>query len=259
MAFVAPGSFTMGRLDGPPDERPPHQVTLTRAVYVARREVTRAEYRAYCEAVGAPMPRARWDGADDDPVMGADWYDAVAYCNWLSREHGLTPCYSGSGLTVTCDFGADGYRLPTEAEWEWAARGGALARGGAYAGGDDPLAVAWFDENSDGRTRKAGTLAPNELGLYDMSGNMYEWCWDFYGKDAYASGDAVDPTGPPPLPRPTPRGPEHARRSGSWREGRASIRVDFRSLDYASYPGDNGFRLWRTARDGEPGATKPGR
>lgn len=250
MAFVEAGSFTMGRDDGPADERPPRLVTLSRDAYVAKAEVTVAEYRAFCEKTGRTAPRPRWDGADRDPVLGVDWYDAVAYCDWLSSEHGLRRCYSGAGTATACDFDASGYRLPTEAEWEWAARGGKNGRGGAYSGGDDPLAVAWFDENSGGRTRAAGSLSPNELGLYDMSGNMYEWCWDFYARDAYAGGDAVDPTGPPPKPLPTPRGPERARRSGSWRESRESIRVDFRSKDYSSYAGDNGFRLWRTAASG---------
>lgn len=247
MALVGPGTFVMGSEEGEPDERPAHEVTLTRAIYVAVHAVTNDDYALYCRASGLPVPRERWDGAGDDPVMGVDWYDAVGYCNWLSELHGLAPCYTGAGTATACDFDAGGYRLPTEAEWEWAARGGPAGGGFQYPGSDDPLAVAWFDENSGDRTHPVGRLAPNEAGLFDMAGNMYEWCWDYYARDAYASAAAVDPTGPTAGNPATPRGPEHARRGSSWREGRGTLRTTFRGQDYASYPGDNGFRLVRTA------------
>jgi len=181
------------------------------------------------------------------PVIEVTWYDAAAYCNWLSEKMGLTPCYRGSGKTIQCDFSANGYRLPTEAEWEYAARGGAKSLGFAYAGSDNPDEVAWYAANSGGVMHPVGQKKPNELGLYDMSGNLYEWCWDWYSADYYAASPADDPKGPasPPVVL-TPRGPERVRRSGSWREDAQSIRVAFRSFDYATYVGDNGFRLVRT-------------
>jgi len=171
----------------------------------------------------------------------------VAYCNWLSEKEGLTTCYSGKGKLTQCDFSANGYRLPTEAEWEYAARGGQKSQGYIYAGSDNPDDVAWYADHSGGQRHPVGQKQPNELGLYDMSGNLFEWCWDWYDKDYYASSPASDPTGPPPPSTGVPWELNRVRRGGSWREDADSIRVTCRSFDYASYVGDNGFRLVRTA------------
>jgi formylglycine-generating enzyme required for sulfatase activity len=246
MVLVEAGSFQMGSAGGRSDEQPVHEVRITRPFYIGKYEVTFAEYDRFCEDTGARRPNDRGWGRGQQPVVNVDWYDVVAYCNWLSEKEGLTPCYSGKGKVTQCDFSANGYRLPTEAEWEYAARGGHLSRGYAYAGGDDPDAVAWYDANSGGLTQPVGQKQPNELGLYDMSGNMYEWCWDWYGGTYYASSSVDDPKGPPPEKSLTPRGPNKVRRSGSWREAEEFLRVAFRSFDYAAYAGDNGFRLART-------------
>ncbi len=246
MVLVEPGSFLMGNSEGFPDQSPAHRVTITRTLLAAERKVTVAEYAAFCAATGRPRPASRWEDDGGLPSIGVDWRDALAYCNWLSAQHGLEPCYTGAGQATLCDFGLGGYRLPTEAEWEWAARGGPLSKGYIYAGSDDPLAVAWFDENSGGRMHPAGSLAPNELGLYEFSGNLYEWCWDYYSRNAYAEAAPADPEGPAMVPKATPRGPERVRRAGSWRENRESVRISFRARDNENYPGDNGFRLFRT-------------
>jgi formylglycine-generating enzyme required for sulfatase activity len=131
------------------------------------------------------------------PVENVSWYEAVAYCNALSLKEGLTPAYRGSGESMVCDFSANGYRLPTEAEWEYAAREGTRAYGGyEYAGGDNIEELGWYHGNSGGRTHPVGTKAPNGLGLYDMSGNVWEWCWDWYS-GSYERRDQTDPRGPP--------------------------------------------------------------
>jgi formylglycine-generating enzyme required for sulfatase activity len=179
--------------------------------------------------------------------MGVDWYDAAAFCNWLSDKEGRTPCYSGAGKGTACDFSADGYRLPTEAEWEYAARGGQQGRGTKYAGSDNPDEAGWYAANSDGRTHPVGEKLPNELGLYDMSGNAFEWCWDWYGEDYYASSPANDPKGPPAPMTTKPWELIRVRRGGNWRENAESMRTTTRSYDTASYPGENGLRLARTA------------
>jgi sulfatase modifying factor 1 len=181
--------------------------------------------------------------------MGVDWNDALVYCNWLSEKEGLTPCYTGKGILTRCDFLANGYRLPTEAEWEYAARGG-KSRGFKYAGSNNADEVAWYASTSGGQTQPVGQKQPNELGLFDMSGNSYEWCWDLYDGKYYAASPASDPTGPLSPPQgeaPDPRGPNRVRRSGNWREGSDSVRVACRSFDFAGYPGENGFRLVRKA------------
>lgn len=247
MVLVEAGSFQMGAADGQADEQPVHAVQITRPFYIGIYAVTFAEYDPFCAASRNNAPDDRGWGRGKQPVIHVDWNQAADYCNWLSEKEGLTPCYSGKGKLTMCDFTANGYRLPTEAEWEYAARGGMKSQGFKYAGSDDPLDVAWFDQNADGRTHPVGEKQPNELGLYDMSGNLYEWCWDWYGDNYYAEFPANDPQGAPAPKSATPWDWERTRRSGSWRETAESARVAFRSFDSINYPGDNGFRLVRTA------------
>jgi sulfatase modifying factor 1 len=247
MVLVEAGSFQMGSTKGCSDEQPVHTVHITRPFYIAKYAVTFEEHDRFCDdTIGCNKPDDNGWGRGNRPVISVTWYDAVAYCNWLSEKEGLTPCYSGKGKLTQCDLSADGYRLPTEAEWEYAARGGQKSQGYIYAGSDNPDDVAWYADNSDGQTHPVGQKQPNEMGLYDMSGNLFEWCWDWYGEDYYASSPASDPTGPPPPNTGHPWEHNRVRRSGSWREKSDSIRTTYRSIDYASYAGDNGFRLVRT-------------
>ena len=109
---------------------------------------------------------------DNLPVEQVLWYDAVKYCNKLSEHEGRTPAYTINGTLVSWNQRADGYRLPTEAEWEFAARGGNESRGSVYAGGDSLDSVGWYDGNSSGKTHPVGQKTANELGLYDMTGNV---------------------------------------------------------------------------------------
>lgn len=246
MALVEPGSFYMGSAAGRADEQPAHVVTITRPFYIARYELTFDDYDRFCADTGHRKADDRGRGRGALPVINVTWYDAVAYCNWLSEQHGLTPCYSGSGKLMQCDWNANGYRLPTEAEWEYAARGGQLSHGYTYAGSDNPDQVAWYEDNSGNLIHPVGQKQPNELGLYDMCGNLFEWVWDWYGDGYYAVSPLEDPRGPPMPASTTVRGPERVRRSGSWREDAINVRVTSRSFDYASYVGDNGFRVART-------------
>ncbi len=180
------------------------------------------------------------------PVSGVDWFDAVSYCNWLSEKAGLSPCYSGGGRATKCDFLANGYRLPTEAEWEFAARGGNQSQGFIFSGSNDPDEIGWHAGNSGGKAHPVGQKEPNELGIYDMSGNRWEWCWDWFDAEYYAASPEVDPTGPlKPL---EVRFVNRSRRSSSAVQDAETLRVAFRSYDGVSYPGDNGLRLVRSGQ-----------
>ena len=248
MVLVEAGDFEMGSTDGYADEQPVHTVAITKPFYIGKYEVTFEEYDIFCEnTLRYNKPDDRGKGRGKRPVIGVDWYDAIEYCNWLSEKEGLSPCYSGKGKVTQCDFSVNGYRLPTEAEWEYAARGGQKSQGYIFAGSDNPDDVAWYGDNSGSATHSVGQKEPNEIGLYDMSGNMFEWCWDWYVEDYYYESDFADPLGPPRPQVENPWDLVRVRRSGSWRENSDSIRTTTRSLDGPSYPGDNGFRLVRMA------------
>lgn len=204
-AFVEGGTFKMGC---DKDEfvssyyKPAHLVTVS-SFYICDHEVTQKEYSKVMETNPSHII------GDNRPVDACRWYDTIEFCNVLSIKEGLTPCYTidkdkkdPNNLnsidklkwTVTCDFSANGYRLPTEAECEYAARGGRKSKGYKYSGGNFINSVAWYNENSGLKTNDVKTKLPNELGLYDMSGNVEEWCWDWSSK--YTTASQTNPVGP---------------------------------------------------------------
>jgi formylglycine-generating enzyme required for sulfatase activity len=231
--LVEAGSFLMGSNEDEDDERPVHMVTISRSFYISKYEVTQREWR---EVMGTNPSYFKGESL---PVESVSWYDVVEYCNRLSIREGLTPAYTISGNNVTWDRSANGYRLPTEAEWEYAARGGNQSRGYTYAGSNSADDVGWYDANSGGKTHPVGHKKPNELGLYDMSGNVWEWCWDWYG--GYSSSSQTDPEGPS-------RGDYRVGRGGGWDNSTRGLPVASRGY---SGPTDGnfylGFRLVRTA------------
>lgn len=232
MVLVEAGTFLMGAEDGAADERPVHEVTLTRTILVASTEVTRSEYREFCDETGRSMPRVRGEENDRFPVIGVDWYDAIEYSNWMSDRGGLEPAYFGTRGDIDCAFDSNGYRLPTEAVWEYAAQG------------TDAVSTRHWGDVSGSGPRPVATLPANPRGLYDMAGNSFAWCWDWYDTGYYARSLQTDPSGPEsPV---NPRGPEKVRRSGSWREPLEAAQPTSRSFDNTLYAGDNGFRLVRT-------------
>ncbi len=133
MVLVEGGTFSMGSKDGRHNEQPVHDVTVG-SFYMSKYEVTFEQYDEFCEATGRNKPGDNCWGRGTMPVIYVSWYDAVAYCNWLSEQEGLTPVYRGSGDNITCNFDANGYRLPTEAEWEYASKGGNKRDSYTYSG-----------------------------------------------------------------------------------------------------------------------------
>lgn len=175
-------------------------------ILISRTEITQAQY----QAVMGSNPSYFIEGSDAPlrPVERVTWFDAVAFCNALSLREKLTPVYRINGTSVTANWNANGYRLPTEAEWEYAARGGNLSRGHNFSGGNDASAVAWTSANSGKSTHPVARKASNEIGLYDMTGNVYEWVWDWFA--TYPSGGASRDTRGPTS------GSERSVRGGSW-------------------------------------------
>ena len=175
------------------------------------------------------------------PVEQVSWFDAIEYCNKLSLKEGLTPCYRGSEDAITCDWNANGYRLPTEAEWEFAAKGGTkdyLTY--VNAGSNNADAVAWFEVNSGKKTHPVGTKAPNSLGIHDMSGNVWEWCWDWYGN--YSNAAQTDPLG-------ASSGSNRVDRGGSWFASAQVVRSAVRDGVTPTYRDSHlGFRIVRNAQ-----------
>lgn len=215
------------------------------------------EYNAY-DKDGNKLPS---DAIGNNPAINISWYDAIVYCNKLSMKKNLTPCYKINNSTnpddwgdvpedkvdgndeiwdaATCDFSANGYRLPTEAEWEWAARGG---ENYTYAGSDDIDDVAWCRENTnDTGSRTVKSKRANGYGLYDMSGNVLEWCWDRCDDDIISS--STPDTG-------ASSGSYRCQRGGSWFLNYFSCAINYRYNYAGSYNrnGDYGFRVVRTAK-----------
>jgi hypothetical protein len=184
--FVEGGSFT----------RSGYSVTLS-SFYIDKYVLTQ---KGWVEVMGSNP--SNWKG-DNLPVEYINWYNVIDYCNKRSVKERLTPCYSINGDTspndwssgtIVCDWNANGYRLPTEAEWQYAARGGNQSKGYTFSGSNKINDVGWYGDNSDDKTHPVGEKQSNELGIYDMSGNVWEWCWDWY--DSYPSGSQNNPKGP---------------------------------------------------------------
>lgn len=213
MVFVEGGKFKMMpnafvKSDAK-EKKVDYEVTVS-SFEISQYEITVANWRDYTTANKIAMPaRPTWGWHDDNPITNITWKQAIQYCNWLSKENNLKPAYIKNGDKYTCDFKANGYRLPTDAEWVYAAKGGNKSKNFKYSGGNDLESVAWYAKNSEKEPHSFGTKLPNELGIFDMSGNAWEWCWDYYSPIHYKIDSKVDPSGPE-------RGEKRCVRGGSW-------------------------------------------
>ena len=254
--YVPAGTFTMGRTTGTgfADELPSHSVTLS-AFYMGKTEVTQKEWT---DTMGS-NPAAGFGVGDQFPVYNVSWYSVIKYCNLRSLAEGLTPAYSILGSTnpstwgdvpyefnpnwdsVICNWSADGYRLPTEAEWEYAARSASNLPDYLYAGSDEIGSVAWYYLNSPSGSKAVAGKTSNALGIYDLSGNINELCWDLAG--AYSGDASENPTGPTV-------GSERIRRGGFWNADATYSRVANRDSSYPFVTNEFlGFRLCRSSQN----------
>jgi len=267
--IIPAGSFQMGSNDGENDNKPVHKVTITKPFYMGKCEVTQAEYEKYCSYTGSSRPSSSYGDGDNYPAYYVSWYDALVYCNKRSMAEGLTPCYSIKGSTdpkvwgtvpsdqdatwdaATCNWNANGYRLPTEAEWEYAASAGdntvdSLTYSGT-SNVDELGDYAWYYKSANDNTHEVGTKEANAFGLYDMSGNVGEWCWNWFtvSYDTTTEGGS-DPTGA--TSGSYLAGYCRVSRGGGWDKGSFYCAVSYRCDGCPDYRGNNlGFRVVRLA------------
>jgi sulfatase modifying factor 1 len=252
IVLLPAGEFMMGSDRGNSDEAPAHKVKLS-AFAMDKFEVTQ-EMMAKAQL---PNP-SHWHDNAKKPVERARWIDAKQYCNERSALEGLKPCYNEKTPEWDCDYSANGYRLPTEAEWEYAAKAGAS---GAYDFGQaDKLRLySWFAENADEKTHLVGQKKPNRWGLFDMYGNVSEWCEDVYDANFYKSSPAENPTGP----KSSAKDPQRVMRGGSWKSTPEMCRVTFRTgqktgnTDACFFTDYCGFRCVRRITPEEGAKLKP--
>ncbi len=228
MAIVEGGTFMMGS----DSEYESHTVTID-SFLMGKFQITQ---KIWTDIMGINPSSEKGENL---PVSNVSWYDALEFCNMLSIRSGLEPCYIVINRYALCDFTKNGYRLPTEAEWEYAARGGNLSKGYQFSGSNELKEVAFYSSNSK-NIKEVGQKKENELGIYDMTGNVWEWCWDSYEK---YQKEAVE------NPRYSDGFYERVLRGGSYRNKSYYCQVSARNnADPDNKRNDNGFRIAKSLK-----------
>jgi len=229
MVFVQGGKFKMGSIMGSLDEQPVHEVVL-HDFYIGKYEITQQQWRLIMDQ---DTNKCYFEGCDSCPVERVSWYNVYEFIGKLNKKTNMN------------------YRLPTEAEWEFAARGGNISKGYKYSGSNSDTSVAWKVGNSNSMTHPVGRKKPNELGIYDMTGNVYEWCADWYSPTWYRVSTKNNPTGPK-------EGVFCIIRGGSWFYDYSGLIVTARESANPSFRyGYIGFRLCRSATHGTQNQVGP--
>lgn len=262
--YIPEGSFQMGSEAGSADNEPKHEVKISKGFFMGKYEVTQKEYSFIMGSNPSSFSSDAEEGESQElrPVENMSWYDALVYCNKRSLAEGLTPCYTiknstapedwravptdsvSSGNEVICNWDANGYRLPTEAEWEYAARAGNDTTEALIWSGTDKEEelenYAWYKINSENKTHEVGKRKANAYGLYDVTGNVWEWCWDWYGNKYDSQTESVsDPKG-------ASSGDSRVFRGGSW--SHVASRVSVSERGYYDPNGHSNFLGFRVVR-----------
>lgn len=219
MVELKSDSFSMGNSLALLSEKPVHKVILTKNYLISKTEITQRLWKA----ITGKNPSIFKGG--DLPVNNVNWNEAIDFCNKLSLAEGLKPYYKISGDTVRIDTTSKGYRLPTEAEWEYACK---YKSNRDFSGSGNINEMGWYALNSAYAPHSVGSKQANELGLFDMHGNVWEWCWDFYSENYYQSTPTKDPAGPA-------NGTQHVLRGGSFIDGASFCRSTGRSFPYTTF------------------------
>jgi formylglycine-generating enzyme required for sulfatase activity len=228
MVLIPAGLFEMGSKHGRDEERPAHKVWID-SFLMDKYEVRQSEYEKLGADADPPFANPSHFKGPDLPVEQVTWPQAALFCNARSRLEKLKPCYNEDN--GECDFDADGYRLPTEAEWEYACRAGTS---GDYSFGNEARHLGdfgWYADNSAKKTHPVGQKKPNPWGLYDMHGNVAEWCQDAYDKGYYKDSPEKNPHGPADVAKYK----DYVLRGGSWKSGAEELRSSYRQGSPAGF------------------------
>jgi formylglycine-generating enzyme required for sulfatase activity len=252
MVDVNGDTFMMGAKDSIRGVLQSHKVKIS-GFQIAKTETTYWQYKLFCVANKKELRYTGWPLEGDNPAVNVNFYNAVEYSNWVSKQQNLPLAYfvdktikdtfsnknknDNIGWTIKNQPNNIGYRLPYESEWEYAARGGHNQVPYIYSGSNNVDEVAWYSSYGGIKTKPVARKKPNSLGLFDLSGNAWEWCWDWYATDYYSKSEQTNPQGPG-------IGISKVLRGGSWGYGPSVVKVDTRAHQYLDHEDFyTGFRL----------------